>query len=345
MFSKNLVRFYLLLSLFLGSFSFSFAQEEPKVKWKDGEKYIVHEIKKGDTWSGLSRKYKTSVKLLQQINPKSMELKYGFVVLIPYDNYLNSIKGDNRVVQANEKSSQSNSKESGVIDSKASNGLLDTSNTSTNGGFNAIKKNADKNKDNTKTSNETISYKVQSGETLFGIAKRYKLNYNDLAKFNSLKSTNVKAGQVIKIPVKYNAPSTEHVTDVNSDIKSDTGHAGLENLQKDSSSTITSAYQEINGTIIEQGVATWLMDAGTGRNEKFYALHRTAPIGTIIKVKNAMTNRSVFVKVVGVLPDTGDNHDVLIKITQSAARRIGIIDSRFRVEISYKSKSKNGLSK
>ena len=58
-----------------------------------------------------------------------------------------------------------------------------------------------------------------------------------------------------------------------------------------------------------------------------------------------MNKRFVFVKVVGPLPDTGDNHDVLIKITQSAARRIGIVDARFRVDISYGLKGKPTPSK
>jgi LysM repeat protein len=337
MFSKNLIRFYFLLLLFLSSFSFSFAQEEPKVKWKDGEKYFVHEIKKGDTWSGLSRKYNTPSKILQQINPKTTDLKYGFDVLIPYENYLNSKQG-NQVGQTEktvkEKAGKIDIKASENHDLKSGKLLNDTSDFSHSSDISNNKESDKKKKVNTEVGTETITYKVQSGETLFGIAKRYKLNYNDLAKFNSLKSTNVKAGQVIKIPVKNKIPELEVVNDA----KPESNPSNIEEIVKDSSNTITSAYQEINGTIIEQGVATWLMDAGTGRSEKFYALHRTAPIGTIIKVKNAMTNRSVFVKVVGVLPDTGDNHDVLIKITQSAARRLGIIDSRFRVEISYKSR-------
>ena len=85
----------------------------------------------------------------------------------------------------------------------------------------------------------------------------------------------------------------------------------------------------------EHGVATWMMEFSSAKKEKFYALHRSASVGTIIKVVNPMNKRSVFVKVVGQLPDTGDNHDVLIKITQAAARKIGIFESRFRVDISY----------
>jgi rare lipoprotein A (peptidoglycan hydrolase) len=86
--------------------------------------------------------------------------------------------------------------------------------------------------------------------------------------------------------------------------------------------------------ITENGVATWIADTEMNQN-KFYALHRTAPVGTIIKVTNRMNNNSVYVKVIGVLPSTGDNENVLIKITQAAAQRIGALDQRFQAELSY----------
>ena len=84
----------------------------------------------------------------------------------------------------------------------------------------------------------------------------------------------------------------------------------------------------------ETGVATWFNDQELNQN-KFYALHRTAPIGTIIKVTNRMNNNSVFVKVVGVLPATGDNDNIIIKITSASAQRIGAIDQKFTAELSY----------
>ncbi len=45
------------------------------------------------------------------------------------------------------------------------------------------------------------NYKVRSGDTLGGIASRFKTSVNDLRARNALHSTNLHAGQVIKIPV------------------------------------------------------------------------------------------------------------------------------------------------
>jgi LysM repeat protein len=86
--------------------------------------------------------------------------------------------------------------------------------------------------------------------------------------------------------------------------------------------------------ITEQGAASWINDELVNPN-KFYALHRTAPIGTIIKVTNIANQQSVFVKVVGILPDTGDNTNLLIKISRAAAKKLGVSESKFQAELNY----------
>ena len=86
--------------------------------------------------------------------------------------------------------------------------------------------------------------------------------------------------------------------------------------------------------VYETGVASWIRDDDINPN-KYYALHRSAPIGTIIKVTNKMNNKYVFVKVVGTLPDTGDNNDLVIKISKASAEKLGVRDSKFQSELNY----------
>ena len=64
-------------------------------------------------------------------------------------------------------------------------------------------------------------------------------------------------------------------------------------------------------------------------------LHRTAPIGTVIKITNTMTNRTTFAKVVGSFTDTEATKDVIIIMTKSVADSLGALDKRFHVTISY----------
>jgi hypothetical protein len=86
--------------------------------------------------------------------------------------------------------------------------------------------------------------------------------------------------------------------------------------------------------VSETGVATFIQD-GIQSGNKYFGLHRTAPIGTIVKVTNRMNNASVYVKIVGVLPDTGDNDNVIIKMSQAASNKLNALDTFFQVELSY----------
>ena len=85
--------------------------------------------------------------------------------------------------------------------------------------------------------------------------------------------------------------------------------------------------------VLQTGLAELI--EGTSGNRKYLALHRTAPVGTIMKVRNEMNNREVFVRVMGKLPDTALNDKLVIKISKSAYDRLGAIDPRFRVEVTY----------
>jgi LysM repeat protein len=86
--------------------------------------------------------------------------------------------------------------------------------------------------------------------------------------------------------------------------------------------------------ITEQGAAAWINDEQVNPS-KFYALHKSAPAGTIIKVTNITSKQSVFVKVVGVLPDGGENSSLLIKISKAAAKKLNVTESKFQAELSY----------
>ncbi|MDJ1504809.1 LysM peptidoglycan-binding domain-containing protein [Xanthocytophaga agilis] len=84
---------------------------------------------------------------------------------------------------------------------------------------------------------------------------------------------------------------------------------------------------------VETGMAEAITDGAS--SDLFLALHRTAPVGTIMQVRNEMNDQSVFVKVVGKLPDTGDNDKVIVKLSKKAYERLAAVDKRFRVQVSY----------
>ena len=70
-------------------------------------------------------------------------------------------------------------------------------------------------------------------------------------------------------------------------------------------------------------------------SNKFFALHRTAKVGTVIKVKNLMNDLTVYVRVIGTIPDTSENENVIIKLNQRAYDHLKAVDKRFRVQLNY----------
>lgn len=86
--------------------------------------------------------------------------------------------------------------------------------------------------------------------------------------------------------------------------------------------------QEVN----EKGPAVWHKSQ---EGDNLYALHKTAPSGTILKVTNPLNNRSLYVKVVGRLQTAGYRYDTLLVLSPGAAKALGGINRSFRVDINY----------
>ncbi|MDF7811928.1 LysM peptidoglycan-binding domain-containing protein [Hymenobacter sp. YC55] len=89
---------------------------------------------------------------------------------------------------------------------------------------------------------------------------------------------------------------------------------------------------EIVRRVTESGLATSIANSNT---DKYLALHKTAAVGTIMQVRNIMNGQSVYVRVIGVLPNTGENNNILVRLSPRAVQRLATPDARFRVETSY----------
>ncbi|MFT4031992.1 MAG: LysM peptidoglycan-binding domain-containing protein [Siphonobacter sp.] len=85
--------------------------------------------------------------------------------------------------------------------------------------------------------------------------------------------------------------------------------------------------------ITEMGICE-LIDT-QDRTGKFLALHRTAPVGTMLTVRNEANNQSVIVKVIGKLPATGSADQVVVRLSAKAFERLQPTDRRIRAEVSY----------
>lgn len=68
---------------------------------------------------------------------------------------------------------------------------------------------------------------------------------------------------------------------------------------------------------------------------KYYALMNNVAVGTIVKVSIPGSDKSVYAKVLGQLPDMKESAGLTIRISTAAASELGAGDGRMNVEIRY----------
>lgn len=297
-------------------------------KTVDGKKVYIYNVKKGDGWLSIARKFDISLAELKLANKKADKLNIGAPINIPATKLkLNDPARDkNHIDKAENKPERS-----------------------------------------TATA-KVVKHKVASGETLFAISKKYNLSVDKIKAANNLKSNSIHKGQVLLINPSENTAkeNSSEVKEVVVEKKEEKKDEKKENIvskesvptvitkeaviakkeeenksdsDKNNSATADVSDRKIvfaNGRqeINETGVASWIDGQNTNSN-KYYALHKTAPLGTIIKITNRMNSKMIYVKVVGRLPDTGENEGILIKVSKAGADKLGVIDERFQAQLVY----------
>ena len=178
-------------------------------------------------------------------------------------------------------------------------------------------------------SGEWVIHQVKSGESLFSLSKEYGSSVENLIEWNSLSSNNLKLGQSLKVS-RIQATLATSESEIEPQSEPTVPVEFQENVEIESPVVNTSG--GFSNTK-ENGLAELI--PGTEANKKYLVLHRTAPVGSVIRVKNEENDRTIFARVVGVLPETGDNSKVLIKLSQAAYQQLKAVNARFPVEILY----------
>lgn len=177
------------------------------------------------------------------------------------------------------------------------------------------------------------SHTVAQGETLFFISKQYEAKVEDLITWNALSSNNLTPGQTLKVGRETGAsipvtryPGPENPTSGNADPST-----------RSQPNVVTPSNNEANSTAFKKIKETGQAEVieGTGNHKKYLVLHRDAPVGTIMRVRNENNDITIFARVVGVLPNTGDNNRLIIKVSKAAFDQLKAVNSRFPVEVSY----------
>ena len=68
---------------------------------------------------------------------------------------------------------------------------------------------------------------------------------------------------------------------------------------------------------------------------KYYALMNNVPVGTIVRVNFPSTNKIIYAKVLGTLPDMRESAGLTIRISDAAATELGAGNTKFTVDVKY----------
>ena len=85
----------------------------------------------------------------------------------------------------------------------------------------------------------------------------------------------------------------------------------------------------------ETGTAAVFKSTSGWEDGKYYCLHNTAPAGSIVKITNKNTQRSVYAKVLDVIPDLKQNAGILIRLSNAAADELGAGENNFDAILNY----------
>lgn len=175
------------------------------------------------------------------------------------------------------------------------------------------------------TKHVQVYYVVKKGDTMFRICRQYfRMPMEEIMERNKLVSTDLKEGQKIQIgwvslegvPEEYRQYTGDPNSRRNEIMYRIFTREGKDKKEKDG-----------------QGVAYW--QKNSREDSDFYALHRQAAVNSVIAVTNPMSNRTVYVKVIGKIPDTVYGDDVVVVLSPIAAKLLNAKDPRFFVKVKY----------
>lgn len=337
----------------------------------EGEMYIIHKVDQGETLFALSRKYNTEVETIRKINAALNldNLGIGDSLRLPLFPRLHQGKKTIHTVKEGETLFRiSRTYDVSVDEIQRWNALGNQ--TLSIGQAIVIYDIEDSEPAALQTSideKKYVTHTVQPGETLYAISRSYGVSVDELKQRNKLANESIDFGQkliirdreVLEAPELAVSASTVNAATIPDPLPdnnvSNVEERGEEEDEEDEEvydrrltrSEALEQEKERIGAIrasekkalseyekkSEMGFAAAI--EGGIETKKFLALHRSAPVGTIMQIRNEMNNLSVFVRVVGKLPNTGVNNKVSIRISQAAYEKLGGINERFPVEITY----------
>ena len=203
-----------------------------------------------------------------------------------------------------------------------------------------------------------VYHTVVKKEGLYGISKKYKVSIEEIKTWNNLNSDGLVEGMqlivgrngrtastVVAVPEKKEAVAVavpEAKPTVPTPVKETPKPARVEEVKKVNGGfnggVFKSFYEAQVGNknaAQTKGQAGIFKSTSGWEDGKYYCLHNTAAAGSYIKITNPVTQKSVYAKVLDLIPDLGENQGLIIRISNAAAAELGATTATFGCTVQF----------
>lgn len=195
-----------------------------------------------------------------------------------------------------------------------------------------------------------ITYKVKSKETLFRISNGYfNQNIQQLMGRNNLTKLSLNLGQELIVGWWSTESSIKKKVPHNIIDSLSISHPKKTNdplfafIATDSIANVSNKIIEIDSTLNDKveipkilsnkGIAIW--ERSDPNDDFLFVLHKTAKVGSVIKLQHPVTNKIVVAEVVDKLPSGSYAEDVDLIISKAVAQKLGALETRFQVGMTF----------
>ncbi|MFZ1528692.1 MAG: LysM peptidoglycan-binding domain-containing protein [Ferruginibacter sp.] len=220
---------------------------------------------------------------------------------------------------------------------------------------------------------EPLYHKVQKKETLYSISVQHgKVPIADIKKWNNLGSDGVKEGTNLIVGYKQTAETKpEPVAEVKKAEPPVVKEKAVEEVVKAKEDTraavpvvkeekpvvkldppvvketpvpasknpgggfFKSKYNSSDKRAEETGTGSVFKSTSGWEDGKYYCLHNNATAGSIIKITNHATQKTIYAKVLDVIPDLKQNSKIAVLVSNAAADELGAGENNFECTITY----------
>jgi LysM repeat protein len=174
--------------------------------------------------------------------------------------------------------------------------------------------------------------KVKKGLSPLAASGAEKTNLGDAAIQTNIPEKEIKKGE----PTVITQPEIKNEESVKKDIKAEPIATTDKKTTGGFFKTDYNKQTQNKEIVKENGPAAIFKSTSGWEDGKYYCLQNTAAAGTIVKVTNTATGKSIYAKVLDMIPDVKQNSGIIIRLSNSAAGQLGVNDeTKFDCTLEY----------